>query len=159
MRKFVAIVVLVIFTSLYFAPVVGAVVSLSGETHICAETGKVCRNKSMCMKKSRPKKHGEEYADKHAEGMQSNTASAGHHNTNKNSSDTPKHKSCKERLSCGGDTGVLSVVLKTLALDESLISMAGVRPLSILTDRHIPERVLRFKDAPTYISERPPKTS
>lgn len=171
MRKFVAIVVLVIFTSLYFAPVVGAVVSMSGETHICAETGKVCRNKSMCMKKPRPKKHGEEHAEgtdhmatttshaSHEARSMGHTGEGHHADADHSKSNAPTHKSCKERLSCGGDTGVLSVVLKTFALDESLTSMAAVRPLSLSTHRHPYKDVLRFKDAPTSISERPPKTS
>lgn len=150
MKKFIAIVMVALFTSVYFAPVVGAVVSLSGQTHICAETGKVCKDKKMCMKKKR--------GETHAETAHHEAAASGHHDNHKKKK-APKHNSCTERLSCGGGTGTMNMTSDRLTFDESLISAATSEPLVFSKDVTLHKEGVIFKDAYTSIPERPPEVS
>lgn len=154
MKKFIAIVMITLFTSVYFAPVVNAVVSVGGETHICAETGKVCKDKKMCMKKKRPKKYG----GTHAETAHHEAAASGHHDNHKKE-ETPKHKSCTERLSCGGGTGTVNMTSERLTFDESLISASTSEPLVFSKDVSLHKEGVIFNDAYTSTPERPPEVS
>lgn len=147
MQKFVAIIIMILFTSVYFAPVVGAV--MNGETHICAETGKVCKNKKMCMKKQRD--------EKHAKATHHESATSGHHGSHKKS-ETPSHKSCKERLSCGSTAGAMSIISERLTPGESLISVAALMPLTNGINTLLYEEGVMLSDADTSTLERPPKT-
>lgn len=149
MNKLVAIVIMILFTSVYFAPVVNAVVVMNGETHICVETGKVCKNKKMCMKKQR--------GEKHAKATHHESATSTHHGSNKKS-ETPNHKNCKERLSCGSSAGAMSIISERLMPGESLISVAVLMPLTNGLNTLLYEEGVRLIDAEISILERPPKT-
>ena len=151
MKRFVAIFAVVLFTSVYFAPVVGAVVSLGGETHICAETGKICKNKKMCMKKPR--------GEGHAEMKDHESAAVTSHDAHKKNNEAPSHKSCKERLSCGAGADAMNMTAERIALDDSLVSIAATEPLAFGATMKLYEEYIGVSNIEASLPDRPPETT